>query len=630
MDSSSSTPPPPPLLTIPGGGNGARTTINNSTSTTPPTDAPATTSVIPTPSPSAIRKRGPADFDFLTSVGEGSYSTVIKARERSSGRLFAIKMLDKRHIVKEKKVKYVNIEKDVLHHTRHPLVIRLYYTFQDQQSLYFVIELAERGELLSYIRKLGSFDQPATRFYVAEIVTAIEYLHSKGILHRDLKPENILLSKDMHVKLADFGSAKITVPLAPASSASSSPATPPTPPAPPKAASDSPTATADADSPPSGIAPSTGRSFVGTAEYVSPELLNDKSAMPASDVWAIGCILYQLLAGRPPFKGANEYQTFQKILKLEYSFPPGFPPVARDLVEKILVLDPLQRISIAQVKQHPFFSPPPGEGTAIVWTEIWTQTPPPLVPYLPGAGASIDGGLSALADPSSSLGAAMRRGEHDEDMADPEVMMLASGFAATQVDDTPLSATLRDPAAAIANCEAMLSPVAGTPPRPPRPTDQQRERLLAEQRAGPWHCFVHDDELILRSGFVLKRKGLFSKKRFLILTDTPRLIYIDSDKGEVKGEIPWSTRTIPELKSSKYWFVHTPGRTYYLECTQLDAKGWVDAVHAVRKRLVDDAADNGGSGGGTASQGSSGAGSNSGGGARSGSSASSMSAGDRP
>jgi len=157
-----------------------------------------------------IKKRAPHDFDFFETIGEGSYSTVTHAREKSTGKEFAIKILNKKHIIKEKKVKYVNVEKAVLNIIHnHPLIVRLFYTFQDSYSLYFVLDLAKNGDLLGYIRKMGSFDLECTKFYVAEIVTALEYLHKKNIIHRDLKPENILITESMHIKLTDFGTAKI-------------------------------------------------------------------------------------------------------------------------------------------------------------------------------------------------------------------------------------------------------------------------------------------------------------------------------------------------------------------------------------------------------------------------------------
>lgn len=300
-------------------------------------------------------KKGVRDFSFSRTLGEGSYSTVYLGTDRQTLREYAIKVLEKKHIIKEKKIKYVNIEKNTLNRlTEHPGIVRLYYTFQDETSLYYVLDLCSGGELLGVLKKTGTFDVECTRFYGAQILDAIEYMHSRGVIHRDLKPENVLLDDQMHIKITDFGTAKLL--------------RDPRDPRPPD----------NADNMQNQDDQRTA-SFVGTAEYVSPELLTNKSVGKPSDLWAFGCIIYQLIAGRPPFKGGSEYLTFQKIVNLEFEFPEGFPPAARDLVERCLVLDPARRLTVEHIKNHEFFD---GQKFG---KELWRTKAPRLRPYIPPA-----------------------------------------------------------------------------------------------------------------------------------------------------------------------------------------------------------------------------------------------------
>lgn len=174
------------------------------------------------------------------------------------------------------------LERNVLTRTAdHPLFIRLMYTFQDAEHLYFVLDCAEGGDLLGAMRASGDrLPLPVAAFYTAATALALEHLHTHlHVVHRDVKPENILLDSRGVLKMADFGSAK-----------------------------DEDAAGADA-----------GDDFVGTAEYVSPEVLRDEAAHAPADLWSLGALCYQVLCGRPPFRGASEYLTFQQILGFDHA-----------------------------------------------------------------------------------------------------------------------------------------------------------------------------------------------------------------------------------------------------------------------------------------------------------------------
>ncbi|XP_036422693.1 3-phosphoinositide-dependent protein kinase 1a [Colossoma macropomum] len=475
-----------------------------------------------TQSPQPQRKKRPEDFKFGKILGEGSFSTVVLAKELSTGKEYAIKILEKMHIRKENKTHYVKRERDILSSLDHPFFVKLYFTFQDPEKLYFGLSYAKNGELLRYIRKIGSFDETCTRFYTAEIVCALEYLHSVGIIHRDLKPENILLNEEMHIQITDFGTAK-------------------------QFSSDGPQTRAN--------------SFVGTAQYVSPELLTEKSACKSSDLWALGCIVYQLVAGLPPFRAANEYLIFQKIIKLEYEFPEKFFPKAKDLVEKLLCLDPTRRLGCEEMggynplKVHPFF-----EGAA--WENLHLRTPPKLTPYLP-----------AMAEDDEEY-----YGNYDD---------LLSQFSNMEVVQSSSSQALSVPGILLplrssSNIEQYIHGLDNNSfELDLQFSSEEKQLLLQKQTSGnPWHQFV-ENNLILKMGPVDKRKGLFARRRQLLLTEGPHLYYVDPVNKVLKGEIPWSPELRPEAKNFKTFFVHTPNRTYYLMDPNGNADKWCKKIQEV-------------------------------------------------
>lgn len=294
--------------------------------------------------------------------------------------LLSVKVCEKKLILREKKQEYIKREREVMNLMSGCRgFVNLYCTFQDPMRLYFVMTYAKNGDLLPHINKVGSLDQAATRFYAAELVLALENMHRRGVIHRDLKPENVLLDEKMHTLIADFGSAKIVEGNVSRNDTDSNSA-------PVTCATD----TAACNKVLSGQGdPNTQHqrarknSFVGTAQYVSPEILKGQPSTTAVDLWALGCIVYQMVSGLPPFRGGSEYLIFQSILKHELSFPDGFDSNARDLVEKLLVLDPCERIGAKDkdrynsIRSHSFF-------VGIDWERLHQQEPPKIYPYLPG------------------------------------------------------------------------------------------------------------------------------------------------------------------------------------------------------------------------------------------------------
>lgn len=195
------------------------------------------------------------------------------------------------------KIHEVFVERNVLQFLRHPAIVRLHSTFKDKNKLYFLLDKVANGTLHDLIRRRFSLNDDLVKVFAAEIIEALEYMHSMQIAHRDLKPGNILLDKNFHIVLCDFGTAKINNPEIAKRI--------------PKKAHQNPDPKSY-----SSLTDTTNLlngqservySFVGTEEYVAPEILLDKPSSYSSDLWSLGVIIYQMLVGKTPFKGHNEF-----------------------------------------------------------------------------------------------------------------------------------------------------------------------------------------------------------------------------------------------------------------------------------------------------------------------------------
>eukprot|EP01130_Rhizamoeba_saxonica_P007536 TRINITY_DN3048_c0_g1_i3.p1 TRINITY_DN3048_c0_g1~~TRINITY_DN3048_c0_g1_i3.p1 ORF type:complete len:467 (-),score=94.78 TRINITY_DN3048_c0_g1_i3:88-1488(-) len=255
-------------------------------------------------------------FEFLDTIGTGSYGKVKLCKYKPDGRYFCCKMLRKQDIYRLNQVKHVQQEKWALSIVDHPGIVKLYGTCHDEHRIYFFLEYVPGGELFSYMKKLGQLPYYLARFYIAELVVILEYLHNRDIAYRDIKPENILLDSGGHLKLTDFGFAKLV----------------------------------------------TSRTYTmcGTVEYLAPEVFTQEGHDKLVDWWALGCLLYEMLVGEPPFPHVAVEGSTSPLAKYEnqLTFPAHIPDVARNFMISLLQVNPDLRLgnNLSQVKTHPYFA----------------------------------------------------------------------------------------------------------------------------------------------------------------------------------------------------------------------------------------------------------------------------------
>jgi len=257
------------------------------------------------------------EFELLKVIGKGSFGKVILVRKKEGGRVFAMKVLNKRTIVERNEVEHTKSEKSILMKLEFPFLVKLHYSFQTTDKLYFIMDYINGGELFFHLQKEKRFSEDRVRFYAAEIAAGLEYLHNAGVIYRDLKPENLLLTHEGHIVMTDFGLSKEGL--------------------------------HDRDD-------RTG-TFCGTPEYLAPEVLEGKGYGKAVDWWSFGTLMYEMMTGLPPFYCEDVQQMYTKIMTADLEMPDSVSPQARDLLSKLLDRNPDTRLQEpAQIKKHPFFA----------------------------------------------------------------------------------------------------------------------------------------------------------------------------------------------------------------------------------------------------------------------------------
>lgn len=260
-----------------------------------------------------------SDFNLLSTVGTGSFGRVrlVKIKEGvDTTTPFALKILQKRKVMELHQVVHVKHEKDLLEQISHPFIVNFFTSFQDEKRLFMLLEYVNGGELFSLMRKHGRLAIGHARFYSGQIVLAFEYLHSLCIVYRDLKPENLLINSDGNIKITDFGFAKLLE--------------------------------------------ERTWTLCGTPEYLAPEIIQSKGHGLPVDWWALGVLIFEMIAGFAPFEDENAFGVYQKILAGRVDFSPIPDGKAKDLIKRFLTMDRCKRLGRAQdggsdVRRHKWY-----------------------------------------------------------------------------------------------------------------------------------------------------------------------------------------------------------------------------------------------------------------------------------
>ncbi|CAF0856558.1 unnamed protein product [Rotaria sordida] len=280
-------------------------------------------------------------FDTVRTIGTGTFGRVQLVYHRDSKKYYALKTMSIKRIIESKQTEHVQNEKHILSKINHPFLVRLYWTTHTNSLVYLLLDYLPGGELFQMMRKREKFDSKTAMFYASEVLLGLDYLHHLDILYRDLKPENILIDGKGHIRLVDFGFAKETK----------------------------------------------ERTFTlcGTVDYLAPEVIQNRGHHKASDWWAFGILIYEMLAGYPPFYDADQFVAYQKIICGKIDFPRHFDYAAKQLLRKILHTDQAQRLGSAkdggeEIKREQWF-------IAISWTDVYEQKiEPPIKPIVTSEG----------------------------------------------------------------------------------------------------------------------------------------------------------------------------------------------------------------------------------------------------
>ena len=292
----------------------------------------------------SISKLSENDFNPISLIGKGSFGNIYLVRFNRNKSLYAMKVLSKSLIRQQNQENNTKSERDLMIKINCPFIVNVKYAFQNETKLFLVQEFVQGGDLFFHLHLFPKFSDEKTKFYVIELVMALDFLHKNNMIYRDLKPENILIGIDGHIKITDFGLSKILL---------------------------------NYDK---------TYTICGTVQYVAPEILGGEGYNESVDWWSLGCIMFEMLTGRFPFRFSKSGKLSLEVYKKPIKFPDYINDNAKDLISKLLDQDPKKRLGNGinggdDVKAHPYFN-------GVNWEEAWDKKLNP--PYIPKVKNDLD------------------------------------------------------------------------------------------------------------------------------------------------------------------------------------------------------------------------------------------------
>ena len=290
----------------------------------------------------SISKLSYKDFEPLKLLGRGSFGEVFLVRLKANKKLYAMKVLDKKSLKQKKQQIHTRTERDLMVKINCPFIVNIKSAFQDEAKLYIVSEFLQGGDLFFHLheKRIVIFPEVKAKFYIIELVVALDFLHKNNMVYRDLKPENILIDSQGHIKLTDFGLSKIL-----------------------ENENDM------------------AYTVCGTPQYLAPEILLKKGYDKTVDWWSLGCVTYEMLFNKLPFKFHKGQKINLNIYKQEVHFDNRISEEAKDFIKKLLIFEPQNRLGSGvlggeKIKNHKFFN-------GVNWDDVWNKKiQPPFVPQL--------------------------------------------------------------------------------------------------------------------------------------------------------------------------------------------------------------------------------------------------------